>query len=106
MPAIGHVTKLSDGSFKGVLKTLSVRTEIEIHPNRGKIGDQPDYRVMAQGVELGGGWIRTGEVSEREYVRLALSAPELGNRTLYANLGRAAGQDDDDTFAIIWSPGE
>lgn len=76
------------------------------HGNRGKMGDQPDYRVLAGGVELGGGWIRTGEVSQREYIRLAMSAPELGNRTLYANLGRAAGQDDADTFAIIWSPGD
>ena len=56
--------------------------------------------------ELGGGWIRTGEVSQREYVRLAMSAPELGGRTLYANLGRAAGQDDDDAFAVIWNPGD
>ncbi|MFP5431753.1 MAG: DUF736 domain-containing protein, partial [Alphaproteobacteria bacterium] len=25
---------------------------------------------------------------------------------LYANLGRAAGQDDDDAFAIIWNPAD
>ena len=45
-------------------------------------------------------------MSQREYVRLAMSAPELGGRTLYANLGRAAGQDDDDAFAVIWNPGD
>lgn len=106
MPAIGYVQRLSDGSFKGSIKTLSVRAEVEIIPNRGKTGEQPDYRVLSQGVELGGGWIRTGEVSGREYVRLAMSAPELGPRTLYANLGRAAGQDDDDSYAIIWNPGD
>lgn len=106
MPAIGHVQKNADGTFKGVLKTLSVRAEVEIVPNRGKMGDQPDYRILSQGVELGGGWIRTGEVSGNEYIRLAMSAPELGPRTLYANLGRSAGQDDDDAFAIIWNPGD
>jgi uncharacterized protein (DUF736 family) len=106
MPAIGYVQRQENGSFKGVLKTLSVRAEIEIIPNRGKIGDQPDYRILAGGVELGGGWIRTGEMSEREYVRLSMSAPELGSRVLYANLGRAAGQDDDDAFAIIWNPAD
>ncbi|ATE65253.1 DUF736 domain-containing protein [Rhizorhabdus dicambivorans] len=106
MPAIGHVQRQSDGSFKGSIRTLSVRADIEIVPNRSKTGEQPDYRILASGVELGGGWIRTGEVSGREYIRLAMSAPELGSRTLYANLGRAAGQDDDDVFAIIWNPGE
>ncbi|KHK89062.1 DUF736 domain-containing protein [Novosphingobium malaysiense] len=106
MSAIGYVQRQRDGSFKGAIRTLSVRAEIEIVPNRDKTGEQPDYRVHASGVELGAGWIRTGEVSGREYVRLAMAAPELGPRTLYANLGRAAGQDDEDTFAILWNPGE
>jgi uncharacterized protein (DUF736 family) len=106
MPAIGHVQRERDGSFKGSIRTLSVSAEIMIVPNRGKTGEQPDYRVLSNGVELGGGWIRTGEVSNREYIRLALSAPELGQRTLYANLGRAAGQDDEDAFALIWNPGD
>ena len=106
MPAIGHVQRQSDGSFKGQIRTLSVSADIAIVPNRGKQGDQPDYRILANGVELGGGWTRTGEVSNREYVRISMSAPELGSRPLYANLGRAAGQDDDDAFAIIWNPGD
>ncbi len=106
MPAIGYVQRQSDGSFKGSIRTLSVSAEVTIVPNRGKMGEQPDYRVLSGGVELGGGWIRTGEVSQREYVRLSMSAPELGPRTLYANLGRAAGQDDDDAYAIIWNPGD
>ena len=106
MPAIGYVQRQSDGSFKGSIKTLSVNADIQIVPNRGKTGEQPDYRVLAGSVELGGGWVRTGEVSQREYVRLAMSAPELGPRTLYANLGRAAGHDDDDAYAIIRNPGD
>ena len=106
MPAIGHVQRQADGSFKGSIKTLSVNADIQIIPNRGKTGEQPVYRVLAGSVELGGGWVRTGEVSQREYVRLAMSAPELGRSTLYANLGRAAGQEDDGAYAIIWNPGD
>src|SRR5690606_25662540 len=67
MPAIGYVQRQPDGSFKGSIRTLSVNAEVTIVPNRDKRGEQPDYRVMASGVELGGGWIRTGEVSQREY---------------------------------------
>ena len=37
---------------------------------------------------------------------LSLAAPEFGPRKLYANLGRAAGQDDDEVFAMIWNPAD
>lgn len=106
MPAIGYVTR--DGeSFKGQLRTLSIRSEIEITPNPRKAADtQPDYRVTSGGVEVGAGWLRRSETSGRDYVSLSLAAPEFGPRRLYANLGRAAGQDDDDTFAIIWNPAD
>ncbi|TDW61579.1 uncharacterized protein (DUF736 family) [Novosphingobium sp. PhB55] len=106
MPAIGYVTR--DGrSFKGQLRTLSIRTEIEISPNSRKASDtQPDYRVTCGGAEVGAGWIRRSETSGNDYVSLSLAAPEFGPRRLYANLGRAAGQDDGDTFAIIWNPAD
>jgi len=37
-------------------------------------------------------------------VSLSLAAPEFGPRRLYANLGRAAGQDDPDVYALLWNP--
>jgi uncharacterized protein (DUF736 family) len=108
MPAIGHVTKSKDGkSFTGQLKTLSLRAPIDILPNTAKNGDsQPDYRVFSQDLEIGAGWRRTGESSGKEYVSLSLSDPGFGPKKLYANLGRAAGQDDDDVFAVIWNPAD
>ena len=45
-------------------------------------------------------------MSGKSYVSLSLAAPEFGPRKLYANLGRAAGQDDDDVFALIWNPAD
>ena len=105
MPAIGYVTKQSSGGYKGQLKTRTIRVEIDIVPNAAKSAEaQPDFRVLTQGVEIGAGWTRTGETSGRDYVSLSLAAPEFGPRRLYANLGRAAGQDDDETFALIWNP--
>ncbi|MFA6125358.1 DUF736 domain-containing protein [Sphingomonas sp.] len=106
MPAIGYVSRNGNG-FKGQLKTLSIRADVEIVPNTRKSGDtQPDYRVLSGGVELGAGWNRRSESSGNDYVSLSLAAPEFGPRRLYANLGRAAGQDDDDAFAIIWNPAD
>lgn len=107
MPAIGYVTKLSTGGFKGQIKTLSIRADIDIIPNTAKGRDtQPDFRVMTGGVEIGAGWRRVGETSGKSYISLSLAAPEFGPRKLYANLGRAAGQDDDDVFALIWNPAD
>ena len=106
MPAIGYVTKQTNGGYKGQLKTLSIRADIDVVPNAGKTADnQPDFRVVTQGVEIGAGWVRTGETSGKEYVSLSLAAPEFGPRKLYANLGRAAGHDDD-TYAVIWNPAD
>lgn len=105
MATIGSVTKREDGRYEGELKTLSVRADIQIVPVPDKSGAaQPDYRVLSQGIEIGAGWIRTGQISGKEYVALSIAAPELGTRTLYANLGRAAGQSDSDVFALIWNP--
>src|SRR6185369_1967742 len=36
MTAIGYVTKLENGSYKGQLKTVSIRADIDIVPNRDK----------------------------------------------------------------------
>lgn len=106
MPAIGYVTKDDNGTFTGQLKTLSIRAEIIIQPNASKAHDaQPDYRVVSGDVEIGAGWNRHSETSGRDYVSLSLSAPEFGPRRLYANLGRAAGEDDS-RFAILWNPAD
>jgi len=104
MSSIGQVTRQFNGAFKGQLKTLAFRAEITIMPNPDKKTDeQPDYRVLCGGVEIGAGWIKHAESSGQDYVSLSLSDPSFGPKKLYANLGRAAGQDDNDVFAIIWN---
>ena len=106
MPAIGHVSRNDNGGFKGQLKTLTIRAEIDIVPNSAKSSDsQPDFRVLSEGIEVGAGWNRRSESTGRDYVSLSLAAPEFGPRRLYANLGRAAGADDD-SFALIWNPAD
>jgi uncharacterized protein (DUF736 family) len=104
MPAIGHVTKQQDGNFNGQLKTLAITAPIDIFLNSAKNGDkQPDYRVYSRTVEVGAGWIKKGQTSGEDYISLSLADPSFGPKKLYANLGRAAGQDDKDVFAVIWN---
>ncbi|KTE15570.1 DUF736 domain-containing protein [Sphingopyxis sp. H115] len=105
MAAIGIVSGTIDKGFVGQIRTLSIRAAIEIRANRSKSADvQPDYRIWSDDVEIGAGWIRFSETSGKRYVSLNFAAPEFGPRRIYANLGRAAGQDRDDVFAILWNP--
>ena len=105
MTAIGYVRKENDGRYTGQLKTISIKADIDIVPNANKTTDsQPDFRILTQGTEIGAGWMKKGETSGKEYVSLSLAAPEFGPKKLYANLGKAAGQDDDNVYAVIWNP--
>ncbi len=106
MPSIGQVVRQKDGSLQGYLATLSIRKNINFIPNTGKPknGNQPDFHVMAGDVEVGAAWKKNGRDSGNEYISVSLAAPEFGDRTLFANLGKEAGQDDDDVLAIIWNP--
>lgn len=82
MPAIGYASKAENGSFKGQLRTLSIRVEITIALNARKANDvQPDYRVLAGDVEIGAGWVRRSAVSGNDYVSLSLAAPDFRTRS-------------------------
>ena len=102
MTAIGYVRKENDGRYTGQLKTISIKADIDILPNANKTTDsQPDFRVLTQGTEIGAGWTKKGETSGKDYVSLSLAAPEFGPKKLYANLGKAADQDNDNTDEVI-----
>jgi len=104
MATLGTVTRTQTGAYKGFLKTLHIRADIDIVPVAEKAGPNfPDFRVLSGGVELGAGWLNISQVTGSEYLGLTLSHPDVGPRTIKCQLGRAAGQDDDDVFALIWN---
>lgn len=62
MASIGPVTANKNGGFRGQLKTLSLTADIEIVPVEQKSHEnQPDYRVLSGGIEVGAGWNRRSE---------------------------------------------
>lgn len=73
-------------------------------PNEKTKDHQPDFNIMAGDIEVGAAWNKKGQASGNDYVSCSFAAPEFGDRTIYANLGKAAGSDDDSEFAIIWNP--
>ena len=104
MPAIGHVKLLSNGSYKGRLVTLSIRKDIQIIPAEKHHDAQPDFRVMADDVELGAAWKRQNRTNGNEYISISLAAPEFGPRTVYANLGKKP--EGEDNYTLIWNPAD
>ena len=68
------------------------------------VDSQTDFRVLTQDTEIDVGWTKTDDTSSKEYVSLSLAASEFGSKKLYANLGKAAGQDDEHLYAVIWNP--
>jgi uncharacterized protein (DUF736 family) len=103
MPAIGHVTRKPDGTYEGRLATMTIRQNIQFVKKQKSAEAQPDYLVMASAVEIGAAWWRKS-LSGNDYLSVSLAASEFGNRTLYANLGRAAGSQNEEDFALIWNP--
>jgi len=66
MATIGSVTKRDDGRYEGELRTLSIRADVTIVPVTDKVSaNQPDFRVLSQGIEIGAGWVRKGQTSVR-----------------------------------------
>jgi uncharacterized protein (DUF736 family) len=109
--SLGTVTKRDNGGFEGTLAMMTLTTRITIVPNEAKENDrQPDFRIYAansggrRGGEIGGGWNRVGKNSGKEYISLTFAHPAFGSAKLFANLARAAGQDNDDVLAILWNP--
>ena len=105
MPAIGYVNR-NDTGFEGHLRTPTINAPVRIVPNSAKENGskQPDYLVYVGQAEVGAGWVKRGQQSGEDYVSITLAAPEFGAQKLYANLGKAAGQDDEGLMAIIWNP--
>ncbi len=102
---LGYVTRTDIGAFRGPLRTLSFRGDIDVTPISDKTSPaHPDYKVSASGVEVGAGWVNINQTTGKPYVRLVVAHPDISPRTIKINLGRAAGQDDDDVFALIWNP--
>jgi len=82
MATIGPVTKRDDGCYEGELRTLSIGADIAILPVGEKASpNQPDYRVMSQGIEIGAGWLRKGQTSGKAYVSLSIAAPRRSTPT-------------------------
>ena len=85
-----------------VRSTRFTDADMEIVPNGS--GSTDELCVVCVDVgENGAAWQRTSRDSGTSCVSLSLAVPEFGSDKLDADLGRAAGQDDDNVFAVLWT---
>jgi uncharacterized protein (DUF736 family) len=99
------VIKQTDRCYKGHICTVSIKADIDILPNSQKTADsQPCFRVMTDGVAPSASWTPKAKHPTKNMLTYLLPLPESGLPKLYANLGKAAGSEDKDLYAVIWSP--
>ena len=98
MATIGTFTRSDDGAFTGTIRTLNVNVRATIRPVAKDNERGPDYRVTANGVELGAGWSKTTKDTGAEYVSVKLDDPSF-TAPVYATLVQA----DRGEHRLIWS---
>lgn len=97
MATIGTFTRTHDG-FTGTLKTLTFTASVTIKAVPSDNDKAPDYRVYADGIEVGAGW-KKSSAAGRDYVSCKLDDP-MFPAALHANL--IAGENGE-THTLIWS---
>jgi uncharacterized protein (DUF736 family) len=102
--ALGFFTELDDKAFSGIFRTISITTQLSIVPIDRTNDQAPDYRVTANGVEVGDGWSRQARDSGNTYVNLNLSAPEFGHHAISCRLVKMTTPQDGHTHQILWEP--
>lgn len=70
---IGQITKTENG-FTGTLRTLTVKAEIKLVANDTDNEKAPDFRVTANGVEVGAAWEKTSK-NDKPYLSVKLDDP-------------------------------
>lgn len=97
MTTIGIFHKQADGSYRGTIKTLSLRVDqAQLRPTRAGTDKAPDFRFFAGDIEWGAAWKKTSR-ENREYLSVRLDDPSFP-APIHATLVEAEGG-----YALIWS---
>lgn len=96
---------LETAAGKGSISTLTFDADVELVPNQSDNEMAPTHRLYSRSprgrrIEVGGVWKKFSKETGAAY--FTLSIPQYG---FNANLGIAAGQDDEQVQAVIpWGP--
>lgn len=95
---IGHFTKTNDGNFIGYIAAIgAVLSEVSFEAIAAE-GNDPDYRVIARGCDLGSAWNKISARTGKPYISVSLKSPFLP-AAVYAALFDT---DEAGTFVLVW----
>jgi uncharacterized protein (DUF736 family) len=95
---IGNFTKAEDGTFKGVIRTLSIEREAVLTPISEKKGENsPDYRATSGTAGIGAAWKEISGAEKKPYLSVQLDDPAFP-ATVYCALVKA-----EQGYALVWS---
>jgi uncharacterized protein (DUF736 family) len=97
MATIGTFTKSGD-IFTGTVKTLSISAKTTIKAVDKVSSKAPDYRIVANIVDLGAAWKKTSSEG-RDYLSVKLDDPSFP-APIYATLVEA---EEAGRYNLIWS---
>lgn len=98
MAQIGSFSRDASGAYAGTIRTLTLKVKATLRPVEKASESAPDYRVQADGVEIGAGWTKAARDTGAEYVSLKLDDPSFP-APIFANLV----QGDGGEHKLIWS---
>jgi uncharacterized protein (DUF736 family) len=96
MTTIGTFTRDGDG-FTGTIATMAIKAKAAIKPNSKVVGNAPDYRVYASGVEIGAGWSKLSEAN-KPYLSIKLDDPSFAG-SIFCRLVHKENGD----HILVWS---
>jgi len=100
-----HDDNIATSKGTGSISTLTFDVDISLTPNNSDNPMAPTHRIFARSprgkeVECGGVWKKENKETGAEYFTLTIR-----DFNFNANLGKAAGQDDETVQAVIpWAP--
>ncbi|CAO3425561.1 DUF736 domain-containing protein [Azospirillum doebereinerae] len=97
MAQIGTFTRNDDGSYTGIIKTLTLTIKARFVPAEKDSEKSPDLRILCNGTEIGAGWRKAAKDTGREYHSVKLDDPSFP-APIFASLVTVDGG-----YALIWS---
>lgn len=96
MANIGTFTRDGD-KLTGAITTLAMKAKATFQRIEKKSERMPDYRIYANGAEIGAAWSKTSE-NERPYLSVKLDDPSFGD-PIYCRLVEVEGG----RHQLLWS---
>lgn len=97
MANIGTFTRDGD-KLTGAINTLALKSKATFQPIEKKSERMPDYRVYANGAEIGAAWTMASRDQNRSYLSVKLDDPSFGD-PIYCRLIEL----EDGRHQLLWS---